>query len=222
MEWSAINGSYKFVIGEDNYRDEWHKALEHYFKIVRVFNPMKANFPQILELLEAMAELKYEWRGELKEVTKTLKFYRKEKITNSALEITSTIFKALTHTKSINISNGFTSELQKSLEKEYRDDIKRLEDETYSRIATIWNLPNLKREITGSKIMSFEPFSEESIQIFGLHKKDLIKNALIAGAVTGSSFDLAVGGHSLFLGSAIGAMIGGGSVLFGFNRLKKF
>jgi GTPase SAR1 family protein len=208
------------LIGDENYQDEWQKALEHYFKIVRVFNPMKANFSQILELLEAMAELKYEWRGNLKKVIETLKLHRMEKISNSSFEITSTVIKILTYEKNVDIEKGFNEKIREELESEYKMEIKRFEDKAYSEIATIWYHPTLKNEISDSKVMAVELFSKESVQIFGLDKRDLVKNAVIAGAVTGSGFDLAVGGHSLFLGSLIGAAIGGGSVMFGFKRLK--
>ncbi len=201
------------LIGEDDYQKEWQSALEHYFKIVRVFNPMRATFSQIIELLEAMAELKYDWRESLKKSTKALRVYQLQKIKKSAIIITDTIYKALSHQEE-------GSRDKEILIKKFQAKIRDFEDRAYDKIATTWHHKSLKKEITLNSIINVELFSKESSLIFGLDKKELIKNAAIAGALTGGGFDLLVGGHSFFLGSAVGAIIGGGGVLIGSKKIE--
>jgi GTPase SAR1 family protein len=206
------------LIGEDDYKLEWQKALDHYFKIVRVFNPMKATFSQILELLEAMAELKYEWRTTIKESIEVLKIYQKQKIKNSAIVLSDTLIKALTYKKEI---KGSLTHFQKEEAVEnFKKEIEGFEEKAYSKIAQIWNHSSLEREIKKESLIDINLFSKESSLIFGLDKKDLIKKAALAGAITGSSFDILLGGHSLFLGTTMGALIGGGGALFGIDKLQ--
>jgi GTPase SAR1 family protein len=205
-------------IGEDDYQEEWKKALNHYFKIVRVFNPMNASFGQILELMEGMAEIKYEWRTTIKDSIDALKLYQRQKIKNSAITISDTIFHALMHTKMLH--GNLTQSQKDKLAQEFKREIEGFESGTYTKIASIWNHTKLERNIKKSSIINIDLFSKESSLIFGLDKKELVKNATIAGAITGSSFDLLLGGNSLFLGTTIGALIGGGGVLFGIDKLQ--
>jgi len=137
------------LIGEDDYQKEWQKALEHYFKIVRVFNPMRATFSQIIELLEAMAELKYEWREQIKKAIDILKLYQLQKIKKSSLIITDTIQAALSHQE-----QGDKNE--EVLVEKFKENIKKFEDKAYNKIATVWNHQSLKKEITSTSLIIFK------------------------------------------------------------------
>jgi hypothetical protein len=176
---------------------------------------MRATFSQIVELLEAMAEIKYSWRDNLKEAVRLLKLYQLQKIQKTSLIITDTIFSSLSY------KERGDSKTKEALIERFKGKIREFEDRAYNKIATAWNHKSLKKEITTNSIISVELFSKESSSIFGLEKKELIKNAAIAGAITGGGFDLLVGGHSFLLGSAIGAIIGGGGAVFGVEKIQK-
>ena len=49
-------------IGQERYIEQWEAALGQYFKIVRVFNAMTAEFEKRLELLRAFGQLHEDWR----------------------------------------------------------------------------------------------------------------------------------------------------------------
>ena len=49
-------------IGQERYIEQWEAALGQYFKIVRVFNAMTAEFAKRLELLRAFGHLREDWR----------------------------------------------------------------------------------------------------------------------------------------------------------------
>ena len=57
--------------------------------------------------------------------------------------------------------------------------------------------------------------------MFGLTRKELIITGATSGAVTGAGIDLLFAGHTLLLGGAIGALVGGTGAFFGFNELSE-
>ena len=71
-------------IGETDYSEEWKRALEHYFKMVRTFNPMQTNFEQHMSILESMAQLKEEWIAPLKASIKLFTQYQEQMFERSA------------------------------------------------------------------------------------------------------------------------------------------
>ena len=62
-------------------------------------------------------------------------------------------------------------------------------------------------------------FSKESASIFGLSENELIITGASAGAVGGLGIDMAFGGHTLFLASMIGGIVGGVGTRLGFDNL---
>ena len=64
-------------------------------------------------------------------------------------------------------------------------------------------------------------FSEETASVFGLTRKELLITGVTSGAVTGAGIDLLFAGHTLLLGGAIGALVGGTGAYFGFNELSE-
>jgi len=65
------------LIDETDYVEEWKRALGHYFRMVRVFNPMEANFSQHIALLESMAQLKEEWTPSVKQSIEIFSLFNK-------------------------------------------------------------------------------------------------------------------------------------------------
>jgi hypothetical protein len=50
------------MIGDSDYSEEWKQALGQYFRIVRVFDAMTADFDRRVQLLLAFGEIREEWR----------------------------------------------------------------------------------------------------------------------------------------------------------------
>ena len=92
---------------------------------------------------------------------------------------------------------------------------------TQKHIEEIWNHDHLQ---TKKKDLTFERmdlFSEETASVFGLTRKELLITGVTSGAVTGAGIDLLFAGHTLLLGGAIGALVGGTGAYFGFNELSE-
>jgi len=210
------------LIDETDYVDEWRRALGHYFRMVRIFNPMEANFSQHIALLESMAQLKEEWTPLVKRSVEIFRRYQQQKIHDSSVLITELITNSLSYIASLSISGDKASpeEKERVLEK-YQTHLRKLEEETQRKIAQVWHHSKLEREEMIPLFGEMDLFSKESASLFGLSKKEMILTGATAGALTGSGVDLMLGGTSLMMGSALGALVGGAGALFGFGEIAE-
>ena len=209
------------LIEDTNYVDEWKRALGHYFKMVRVFNPMKANVTQHLNLLESMAQLKEEWIAPVKASIILFKQYHEQMFKQSASSITQLVYHSLSHIEQLSLTHEDAStEEKEEIQASYQMQLRTYELESQKKVEKIWNHDHLQKEQESLFLEEMDLFSKESASIFGLTRKELLITGATGGAVTGAGIDLLLGGSTLLLGSAIGALVGGSGAFFGFNELS--
>jgi len=208
------------LIGDEDYRDDWKRALGQYFRLVRTFNPLKAKFNDHIELLESMAQLKEEWTKSIKTAINILQDLQQQKIEKSVDAIVKGTIKSLSyvHTKRIK-SKKATKEEEKSLKERYKKELIRYEKSLEKEIADIWNHRTINKIDNLSALDNIALFSKESASIFGLSQKELIVTGASAGAIGGLGVDLALGGGTFLLGSIIGGVVGGIGAMKGFENL---
>lgn len=209
-------------IDDADYSDEWKKALEQYFRMVRTYNPMKATLEHHMSILESMAQLKEEWIEPVKSSIKLLKQYKEQMLERSALLLTRLVYDSLSMVEKLYFyTHEASNEDKQRIERNYKDRLRDLEISTQKSIEEVWNHGHLKK---AQKILTFEGmdlFSEETASVFGLTRKELIITAATSGAVTGAGIDLLMAGHTLLLGGVLGALVGGTGAYFGFNELSE-
>jgi len=209
------------LIDDTNYVEEWKRALGHYFKMVRVFNPMEANFTQHLNLLESMAQLNEEWTEPVKASIVLFKAYHEQMLEQSARTVTQLVYRSLSHVERQSLDHEEATEEEKEeIQSNYKGKLRSYEQASQKEIEKIWNHDHLKKEQESLLFAGMDLFSKESASIFGLTRKELLITGATGGAVTGAGIDLLFGGSTFFLGSAIGALVGGSGAFFGFNELS--
>jgi GTPase Era involved in 16S rRNA processing len=207
-------------IDETDYSREWKRALGQYFKMVRSFNPMQASFSQHLSLLESIAQLNEEWIAPVNRSIALFKRFHSKMLEQSAAEISRLMYHSLSYVERYTLHTEKASEAdERKVEERYKERLRRFEKESQQRIEAIWQHKHLKKEQELLLFEGLDLFSEQSASIFGLTRKELLVTAATGGAVTGAGIDLLFAGHTLLLGGAIGAVIGGAGAYFGFNEL---
>jgi GTPase Era involved in 16S rRNA processing len=208
-------------IDETDYSEEWKRALGHYFKMVRTFNPMQATFSQHLSLLESIAQLKEEWITPVGQSIILFKQYHEQMFEQSASTVTQLVHASLSHIEQLTLMHDdATVEEREDIQSSYQMQLRSYEDESQKKIEKIWNHDHLQKEQESLLFEGMDLFSKESASIFGLTRKELLITGATGGAVTGAGVDLLLGGSTLLLGSAIGALVGGSGAFFGFNELS--
>lgn len=208
------------LIGEEDYREEWTRALGQYFRLVRTYNPMTAGHTEHVQLLESMAQLKEEWTQSIKKAIIALDKLQNQKIESTVTTLSDYMLKVLSlvHTQNI-AGEKASSEEEEQSKLRYREKI--VQYEVYERrsVEKIWHHSKIQKQENALVLEDVGLFSEESVSIFGLSQKELILTGASAGAITGVGIDLLTAGHSLFLGSIIGGVVGGVSAMFSFDNL---
>jgi len=209
------------LIDKTNYVEEWKRALGQYFKMVRLFNPMKANFPQHLSLLESIAQLKEEWIEPVNESIRLFKAYHEQMFEQTARSITQLLYRSLSHVERLPLKREDSTEKEKTLVLEcYKARLREYEELAQKKVEKIWHHEKIEKAQQTLLFAEMDLFSKESASLFGLSRKELLVTGTTGGAMTGAGVDLLFGGSTLFLGSAIGAVIGGAGAFLGFNELS--
>ncbi len=208
------------LIGDEDYREDWKKALGQYFRLVRTFNPLEAKFRDHIELLESMAQLKEEWTKSIKTAIGVLENLQQQKIDKTVDAIIRSTIKSLSYiyTKRIKAKKA-TKEEEKDIKDKYKKELIRYEKSLEKEIASIWSHRSINKINTISSLDNINLFSKESASVFGLGQKELVVTGASAGAIGGLGIDLALGGGTFLLGSIIGGVVGGVGALKGFDNL---
>ena len=209
-------------IDDTDYSEEWKRALGQYFKMVRIFNPMQTDKRQHISILESMAQLKEEWIVPVKQSIKLFERYQEQMIQGSASSIAKLISESLSFVEKLSFDTEKVEDNDKQkLEENYKEQLRTLEKKTQKQIEQIWNHDHLQKEQTLLTFEGLDLFSEESASVFGLTRKELIITGATSGAVTGAGIDLLFAGHTLLIGGAVGALVGGTGAYFGFKELSE-
>ena len=209
-------------IDDADYSAEWKRALEHYFRSVRTFNPMETNLAQHITILESMAQLKEEWIAPVHASITLFKRYHAQMLERSAYALTRMVYESVHYVEKISFLNDEEAiEAKKQIPEQYKDKLRALEVKTQKKIESIWSHSHIKKEQDSLAFEDLDLFSKQTASIFGLTRKELLITGATSGAVTGASIDLIFAGHTLLLGGAIGAVVGGASAYFGFNELSE-
>lgn len=209
------------LIGEDNYVDDWHRALDQFFAIVRVFDATRADFEKRINLLRAFGELNEAWAEPLARAAEALQNERAHRRRQCAAEIADLLIDVITSRVSKRLppdqaSDGAREQATARLLAQIREREERARDQ----VQAVYRHADVKREGVDNPLNA-DLFSEESWQVFGLSAAQLASAGAISGAIAGSGVDAILGGTSLLLGAGIGALLGGAAGFFGTNQLAK-
>ena len=207
-------------IEADDFTQEWKRALGHYFKLIRTYNPMQATYKEHISILESMAHLNEEWTQSIKESITLFQTHHKQMLQELSSVIGELLYSSLRLKEKLPIKAlNSTQEEEDRVEEQYKQTLRKLERQSYKRIAKILHHNTLKREIYELPFEEIDLFSKESASIFGLSKKELLLTTTSSGALTGAGVDLLLAGHTGFLGAALGGIIGGVGGYLGFEEL---
>lgn len=199
--------------------EAWSNALTQYFKTVRVFNPMKADFEKQIELLSTFAHLKPEWSETINLVTEdliTARLNQKGRCAVILARLLEDMCLYQTSQKVLNKSQG--AAIQTVLAKTYQHWMRDREQKSMQELFAIYAHFHADLSID---VLTLPPdlFDYEQWYAWGLNKQQLAVAGAVAGATTGAAADVMVAGQSFMLGAIGGGLLGFGSAWLGANKL---
>lgn len=209
-------------IENQDHIQSWQQALGQYFKVVRVFNAMQADFEKQLSVLEAFSHIKEHWQAGITELIAEYKKIRAAQREESLQLLVELLTKSCTYQVSQRVlSRSQAQALRASLETRFLADMRNIEQQCHDALKRIYQYHNLDSEIVDLPLEE-NLFDTEKWIVWGLNRKRLTAAASMAGAATGAAVDLAVAGSSLMLGALSGGLIGAGSAWFGADQIARF
>jgi len=208
------------MIGASDYSDDWQQALGQYFRIVRVFDAMTADFDRRVQLLLAFGEIREEWRSALETAVRILREEQSRRRMLAARVIAELLARMITHVQRRRLAPDKPMDtVREVLLQTYKQDLASMEQRCRDEVEQIYNHRDLERHEPRVQLLDADLFSRQTWLLFGLTRQQLIATGALGGAAAGSMIDLAVHGMSLLLGSGLGAVAGGVSAWLTSDRI---
>ena len=205
-------------IGEEDYTKEWQAVLRQYFSIIKPFNPLKASFSDHIDLLWALKHIALEWNESIERIISYLQKHRQQQKEQIASLISNTVCEILSF--KLKKSYHLTKPNEEQLRLEFQAAIEQKEQDLFKEIKEILGFRKLPLDLDLANL-NYSLFSKESEEIFGLSKEKIVLLLTLTSAATGGAIDLAVGGHSLLLGTVIGGAVGFIGANYGYGKLSE-
>ena len=202
-------------IGEADHVEAWRAALGQYFKIVRVFNAVTAEFDKRVELLRAFGQLQDDWRTPLEDAARALEADRSRRRRESARELAALVADALVLTVEKKLGPDADPKAhQDGLLESFRGELRRLERRRRDAVEAVYDHRGLDRQEHGGEYAALQEdlFSEKSWAEFGLTRQNLAALGVVSGGVAGAVgthwIDVLAGGSTLGVATAAGGLFG--------------
>lgn len=213
------------MIGNGDHVEEWRRALNQYFSIVRVFDAQRADFGKRLELLRAFRELNEVhagWSQSLDHAIAVLERDRSGRRRRAAAEIADLLIEVLSARESASAPEQLDQQqLSARLSARLETRLRRRERSARRSVQALYGHDQLDAKVEDVGVLAEDLFSQRSFQVFGLSTRQLAVTGAATGAAAGGVIDLFLGGASLLLGTGIGALVGTASAVFGASRLAR-
>lgn len=211
------------TIGDEDHVEEWSAALGQYFKVVRRFDAMTADFDKRLELLRAFGQLREEWRRPLQEAVSYLESDRADRCARAAGTIASMISDILGLSVTRDLKRRTDVESNRpTLIEAYKDKLRRREKKCRDVVERIYEHHKIERQDETVDLLEHDLFALESWYLWGLSRGQMLTAGAAGGAVAGGMLDASLGGSSFLLGTIIGAAAGGVTTFLTADRLAQF
>lgn len=209
-------------IENDLYVQDWQQALGQYFKIVRVFNALQADFEKVVAILDAFSHIREEWQPELAAIVSEYRRQRATQLEESARLLEQLLTRLCTYRVSQKVLNkSQADDIKGLLEKKYFDDMRQIERQHHESLKSLYQYHHLESTIDELPL-DHNLFDTQKWILWGLNRKQLTVAASIAGAATGAAVDVALAGSSVMLGALGGGLLGAGSAWLGADRISDF
>jgi hypothetical protein len=208
--------------GRENYIEQWREVLGTYFRIVREFNALTAEFVKRMDLLRVMGHLYEPWKPTLDEAVAALEQDRGRRVEESARTIAGMLADMLTFTVSKPVAVDEPPEAHRAdLEERFKTRQRALENRCRRRVEEIYEFHTELTLEQASEELDEDLFSEQAWRLFGLTRTQLIAAGVTAGAAIGLAVDAASAGLSLGVGTSLGALGGGALAWWSSQQLAK-
>ncbi|MGD8608678.1 MAG: DUF3482 domain-containing protein [Myxococcales bacterium] len=201
--------------------DEWLRALNQYFKLVRLFDAHTVTWENRRKLLEAFATLEPAWERSIREALEALEVQQERR----QYQVANIIADMLVDALSLHLTAGLPDERalpyeKPRLERAFHDKLRSIEKKAHREIAKVYlhRLDHWSPETEIDLESRDDLFAKETWDVMGLSPKALLTLTVVTGAAAGGAIDAAVGFASALTGTLIGGLSGLGVGVYELTR----
>lgn len=206
--------------GAANNIEIWKNEARKHFNTIRLFDAHKASFAQRIDLLESLKHIDPDWQPALED---TINAFKSDWI--QRLEETSSIIDQLLQTvigfktEKVCSDERETETIREELAQTYQKRIADFEKKAHKSIKKRFKHNIFSYELPPHSILKNDLFNKKTWQVLGLSQTQLALAGAGIGAGIGSQIDLALGGITFGVFTAIGTAIGAGSAVVGTKKI---
>lgn len=203
------------------YVDEWERALNQYFKLVRTFDAHHVAWDDRKRLLEAFIVLEPRWEAQLQSAIELLDAEQKRRLLRVASIIAKLLVDMLTLHITVLIPDDTTLELEKQrLESQFHDQLRKREAKAHREIGEVYlhSLSQWSPETEMELDAGGDLFAKETWDVMGLSPRALLALTTATGAVAGGTVDAMTGFSSFLTGTVLGGLGGLGVGVYELTR----
>ncbi|MBK6570708.1 DUF3482 domain-containing protein [Candidatus Aalborgicola defluviihabitans] len=216
MELARLTGVTRLAIvnrtGEQDYIGQWRAALNRSFNAVREFNAHSASFEDRKDLLETLANINRDWKPYLLKAVTALQEDRSARIDDAAALAVSLVCDCLTFSARLSLkidSAEARTAADLALQERFKTQLAKIESSAHNKMIALFAHHLVQSSSESASLFKDGLFSVETWRLMGLNAKQLTMTGAAIGAVAGAGTDALTLGHTLLLGTAVGAAIGG-------------
>lgn len=206
---------------DHNHLEAWKTEFRKNFNSNRVFNAHRATYAERILLLEALESIDQDWHQALSEVVAAFKKDWAGRNNSTADSITHLLKDSLSLQLTENISSEKEAEkCRQKLFLTYSETISQMEQKAHQRIRNLYKHNIFNYDLPPHSILNKDLFDEETWQLLGLTRQQVIIAGGLGGAAIGAGLEMAAFGHGLGLFTAVGTLAGALGALFGGENLS--
>ena len=198
-------------IGAGDHAEDWRRALNQYFKVVRDFDAQKATFEERIRLLTTLRELHEPFRAPVQAAIDALLAEDQRR----RVEATHLLCELLLGSVTFSLETRGDESIEPSkLEQDFHDRLRAMEHETRDKLAKLYHHDRVtwqKAQELARPVFGEDLFAERTWSSLGLSATQLLASYALSGAITGGLIDASVGAASFGAGAALGALFGAGA-----------
>ncbi|MGM0453043.1 MAG: DUF3482 domain-containing protein [Thermodesulfobacteriota bacterium] len=204
------------------YLQDWKSQSRRHFNTIQIFDAQRASFAERIALLESLKGIDPDWQPALKNVIDSFAADWQQRITETAGIIEDLLVSAATHRVQKTCRDpGRIEQVRTELARQYQKDIARFEARAHQRIRKRFKHNIFSYELPAQSIVKEDLFSSKTWQVLGLTRRQLAWAGAGIGAGIGANVDIALGGLTFGVFTAIGGVMGAGSAAAGTRKMAK-
>ncbi|MFO7765883.1 MAG: GTPase/DUF3482 domain-containing protein [Pelovirga sp.] len=220
MEILRLTGAPRLAVinskeNDSSYLNSWHAEFRKHFNAIRIFNSCRATYIQRIELLESLKAIDQHLEPVLKKVITTFEAdwqARQQRTADLIVELLRSVLDYRT-TATCGEHND-EKQVKAKLVRDYMNFVSSREEQTRKAIRTLYKHNIFDLDLPPHSILQEDLFSERTWEFLGLSDRQLVVAGAVSGAAIGVGIDLAAGGVSFGVFSALGGLIGATGTLF--------